>query len=142
MSKSRFLSSLFCITLSLTAFVAVLSPAGCKSQVVAYTETASPVGISLTDDFEKYASVDPDMAKRTANLEMSGAFRSFLTTGNAKSASATWFGTGNMRSLLLEYWSGDAKFRSAIGGELLQIKIHNVETLDYVLSVGETQQSR
>lgn len=114
---------------------------GCTSQPVAYTSAATPLSDNLMSDFDRYVVADTDTTAKAEGTSLSSAFRTAIVSGNARTAAAKWFGSGNIRSRLLEYWSADPKFQSPGGVELMQIKVHNVEAFDYILTVGESQQS-
>lgn len=114
---------------------------GCTSQPVAYTSAATPLSDNLMADFDRYVAAEPDATSKSEGMALSGTFRTAIVSGNAKTAASKWFGTGNIRSRLLDYWSADPKFQSPGGVELMQIKVHNVEAFDYILTVGDTQQS-
>lgn len=122
-----------------SAFPVVLG--GCQSQPVAYTNTATPLSDNLLNDFDKYTATETDETIKGENTAMSAGFRTAIIKGDAKVAASKWFGSDNIRSRLLAYWSADPKFESPGGVELMQIKVHNVEAFDYILTVGESQQS-
>lgn len=138
MRSTRFISFLFIAILSVFASIPL---AGCASQPAAYTAASTPLADNLMNDFDKYTLNETDSTVQGENTALSTAFRSAISTGNAKVASSKWFGPGNIRSRLLDYWSTDPKFATPGGLELQQIKVHNVEALDYILSVGDTQQT-
>lgn len=138
MRSTRFVSLLVVAVLGLLTAVQL---AGCASQPAAYTAASTPLADNLMNDFDKYTLAETAADVQSENTTLSTAFRSAISAGNAKVASAKWFGTGNIRSRLLNYWSSDPKFSTPGGLELQQIKVHNVEALDYILSVGDTQQT-
>lgn len=134
--------SLFMVLSVLTGILAIPGLiVGCQSQPVAYTNTATPLSVNLIGDFDAYTVAEKDDTVRVENTELSTAFQTAIAHGDAKVAASKWFGTGNIRGRLFTYWNADPKFLTPGGVELLQIKIHNAEAFDYILTVGNEQQS-
>lgn len=133
----------FFLTLAVLSIVAAMPAVlgGCQSQPVAYTNTATPLSDDLMKDFDRYTTNEADATIKSENVALSTAFRAAILKGDARTAASKWFGSGNIRSRLLDYWSVDPKFDSPGGVELMQIKVHNVEAFDYILTVGNEQQS-
>jgi hypothetical protein len=137
MLLARFMAVL---VLAVVGAVATLPLTACStSRTEAVTSAVLPLGSNLMADFDAYTDRETDLEVRQTNIAMAEDFRAAMRAGDAVSASTQWFGIGNIRSRLFVYWAADPKFSEVGGASLLEIKRHNAEALDYILSVGTPQ---